>query len=130
MQVTCKICNDLEIITIKIYEVLKRQTFGTNGCFSSCKRSNFSRAKFTIERRGNYLWIRHHLAAGTDERRMKVEHDIDEKYHVDDTVDNQERNVLAGLVLESDVIRHHDGCVKGQTQDDPIPDRFKRAIMQ
>lgn len=76
------------------------------------------------------LGVGHDLAAGPDERGVKIEHDVDEKYHVHDGVDHQQRHVLARLVLERHVVRHHDGRVEGQAQDHPVPDGFERAVMQ
>jgi len=78
----------------------------------------------------DHLRVGHDLAAGPDERGVEVEHDVDEEYHVDDGVDHQQGHVLAGLVLERHVVRHHDGRVEGQAQDDPVPDGLERAVVQ
>lgn len=68
-----------------------------------------------IQRRCLYLGVRHHLATRANERGVKVEDNVDEEYDVDDAVDDQQGDVLAGLVFEGDVVGHHDGRVKGQT---------------
>lgn len=70
------------------------------------------------------------LAAGPDERGVEVEHDVDEEYHVDNGVDHKQGHVLAGLVLEGHVVRHHDGRVEREAQDHPVPYGLERAIVQ
>jgi len=75
------------------------------------------------------LRVGDHLAAGTDERGVEVEHDVDEEYDVDDGVDHQQGHVLAGLVLERHVVRHHDGRVERQAQDHPVPYGLERAVV-
>ena len=71
-----------------------------------------------------------HLAAGADERRVKVEDNVDEEDDVDDRVDDQQTDVLGRLVLEGHVVGHHDGRVEGEAEDDPVPQGLEGAVMQ
>jgi len=43
-----------------------------------------------------------------DEGRVEIEDDVDEKYDVDDAVDDQKRNVGHRLGPECGIVRHHD----------------------
>jgi len=61
---------------------------------------------------------------------VKVEDDVNEEDDVDDGVHHQEGHVLRGLVLECNVVGHHDGRVEGEAEDDPIPDRFEGTIVK
>ena len=76
------------------------------------------------------LGIADHLAAGAHERRVEVEHDVDEEDDVHYGVHHQEAHVLGRLVLEGDVERHHDGGVKGETQNGPVPDGFEGTVVE
>ncbi|XP_038212885.1 potassium voltage-gated channel protein eag-like [Zerene cesonia] len=77
----------------------------------------------------DHFGVADHLAAGPHEGRVEVEHDVDKEDDVDDRVDDEQRHVLARLVLEGHVVRHHDGRVEGQAQDDPVPDGFESAVV-
>lgn len=61
---------------------------------------------------------------------MEIEHDVYEEDDVDDGVNHQQGDVLGGLVLEGNVVRHHDGGVEGEAQDDPVPDGLEGAVME
>ena len=61
------------------------------------------------------------LAVGPDERRVKIEYDVDKEDDVDDRVDDQQTDVLRRLVLEGHVVGHHNGRVEGEAKDDPVP---------
>lgn len=71
-----------------------------------------------------------HFASGSDEGRVEIENDIYEEDDVDDGIDNEERDVLGRLVLEGHIIRHHDGGIKGEAKNDPVPDRFESAVVE
>ena len=74
--------------------------------------------------------VRDDLAGRADVGRVKVQHDVDEEDDVDDGVDDEQRHVLRRLVLERDVVRHHDGRVEGQAEDDPVPDGFEGTVVK
>lgn len=76
------------------------------------------------------LWIGDHLSARPNERGVEVEHNVDEEYDVDNGIDHQQGNVLAGLVLERHVVRHHDGRVEREAQYHPIPYGLECAVVQ
>lgn len=76
------------------------------------------------------LWITDNFSAGTHEGRVKIQHYIDEKHHVHNGVYHKEGHVFARFVLEGHVVGHHDGCVEGQAEDNPVPDGFKRAVVE
>ena len=77
-----------------------------------------------------HFWVGDDLTGGSDVRRVKVQHDVDEEDDVDDGVDDEERHVFRRLVLERDVVRHHDGRVEGQAKDDPVPDGFEGTVVK
>ena len=76
------------------------------------------------------LRITDHLAAGADERRVEVQHDIYKENHVHNRVHHEQADVLGRLVLERDVVRHHDGGVEGETEDHPVPDGFEGTVVE
>lgn len=76
------------------------------------------------------LWVRDHLPPWPHECGVEVEDDVDEEDDVDDAVEDQQRDVLRGLVLEGHVVGDHDGCVEGEAQDHPVPDGFEGAVVE
>ena len=76
------------------------------------------------------LGVADHLATGTHECRVEVEHNVDEEDDVHDGVHHEQTDVLGGLVLEGDVEGHHDGGVEGETQDGPVPDGLEGAVVE
>lgn len=83
-----------------------------------------------LTKKSTYPWVRDDLSSGADESCVKIQYDVDEENDIDYCVDDEEENVLAGFVLEGDVVRYHYRGVKGQTQDYPVPDGLERAVVQ
>lgn len=75
-------------------------------------------------------WVRDDLSSGADESCVKVQYDVDEENDIDDGVDDQEKNVLAGFVFEGDVVRYHNRGVKSQTKYNPVPNGLESAVVQ
>lgn len=107
----------LRVTLTYIFIVVK----GVENIVREARQEVYQKPRFEIVH-SYYLRVRHHLAAGPNEGRVEVEHDIDEEDHVHDRVHHQQRHVLRGLVLEGHVVGHHDGRVEGEEQDHPVPD--------
>lgn len=60
---------------------------------------------------------------------MKVEYNVNQEDHVHHTVHHQPRQVVL-LGPEGNVIRHHDGGVEGQDEDDPVPGGLEGAVVE
>jgi hypothetical protein len=61
---------------------------------------------------------------------VKVQNNINEKHDIHNAVNDQKRDLIHGLVFERGVIRDCDGGVKGQNQNEPIPDGLEETVME
>jgi len=59
-----------------------------------------------------------------------VEQNVDEEDDVDDAVGGQLTDVVDRLAVERGVVRHHDGRVVGQYEDQPVPGTAKPRVVQ
>ena len=93
--------------------------------------------------------MRHNLVILVDVRRPEVDEDVDDKHDVHDEVDDGERLLVVGtghgggvfggvgagaggLLLEDEgrIVRGDDGRVDDQQEDDPVPDRLERRVVE
>ena len=70
-----------------------------------------------------------HLPRRTNEGGVEVQHDVNKEDDVHDAVQHQ-RGQIVLLCLKRDVIRHHDGGVEGEDEDDPVPGRLEGAVVE
>lgn len=75
------------------------------------------------------LGIGDNLASWPDESGVEVEHDVHQEDDVHDAVQNQPGDVVL-LGLEGDVVGHHDGRVKGEDEDHPVPRGLEGAVVE
>ena len=69
------------------------------------------------------------LPAGANEGGVEVEHDVHQEDDVHHAVQHQPHDVVL-LGLEGDVVRHHDGRVEGEDEDDPVPGGLEGAVVE
>lgn len=60
---------------------------------------------------------------------MEVEHDVNQKDDIDNTVHNQPGQVVL-LGPEGNIIGYHDGSVEGEDEDDPVPSGLESAVVE
>jgi len=78
----------------------------------------------------NHSRVGDDLAGRTDERRVEVDENVDEEDDVDDGVDDEDRRRVKRLVAERHVVRHHDGRVERQQQNQPVPLGFEHGVVE
>jgi len=61
---------------------------------------------------------------------MVVEENVDKEDDVDDAVERQLSDVVDRLSVERGVVRHHDGRVVGQYQDEPVPGAAEARVVK
>ena len=61
---------------------------------------------------------------------MAVEEDVDKEDDVDDAVGGQLTDVVDGLAAERGVVRHPDGRVVGEHEDEPVPGAAEPRVVQ
>jgi len=59
-----------------------------------------------------------------------VEENVDEEDDVDDAVGGELSDVVDGLAVERRVVRHHDGRVVSQNEDEPVPGAPEARVVQ
>lgn len=89
---------------------------------------------------GNLSWIADHLLILVHVGGPEVNEDVDDEHDVHDEIDHVERAAgvsafappLLLLVVEEEGgrVRSEDGRVDDQQQDQPVPNRFERAVVQ
>ena len=72
-----------------------------------------------------YLWVRDDFSRRPDKRGVEIEDYIDEKDNVHDTIDNEQWHGIQSLLSECRVIWNHDGGVKSEHKDEPVPRGFE-----
>lgn len=78
----------------------------------------------------DHAWVGDDLAGRSDERRVKVDENVDEEDDVDDRVDDKDRRRVERLVVKGDVVRHHDGRVEREQQDQPVPLGLEHRVVE
>lgn len=70
------------------------------------------------------------LPTRSHKRCVEIEDNVDKEDDVNDTVDDEKRNLVHGFVFKGGVIGDRHSCVKSQKQDDPVPNGFEQAVMK
>lgn len=74
-----------------------------------------------------------HLVVRVDVGGAEVDEDIDDEHDVDDEVNDDDGTVIVQPLFvqqKGGHVRGEDGRVDDEQQDNPVPDRFKRGVVQ
>ena len=74
--------------------------------------------------------VQYDVTGSGDEGRVTVEEDVDKEDDVDDAVGSQLGNVVDRLALERGVVRHHDGRVISEHEDQPVPGAAEPRVVK
>lgn len=77
----------------------------------------------------NQLWVRNDLSTRPNEGGVEVEHNVHKEDDIYHAVQHEPGQIVL-LGLERDIVGHHDGCVEGEDEDDPVPGGLEGAVVE